>query len=180
MRVAAADVDGDGRADIITGAGPGGGPHVRVFSGVDLHEIDSFYAYIPTFAGGVYVAAGDVDGDGHADIITGAGAGGGPHVRVFSGVDLHELASFFACDPTFAGGVHVAAGDIDEDGRVDVITGAGPGGDPHVKAFSGATFAEVLEILAFDGASGVSVASTGDAGTGAGARAIHQRGLGDH
>ena len=169
VRVASADVDGDGRADIITGAGPGGGPHVRVFSGVDLHEIYSFYAYTPTFAGGVYVAAGDVDGDGHADIITGAGAGGGPHVRVFSGVDLHELASFFAYDPTFAGGVHVAAGDIDEDGRVDVITGAGPGGDPHVKAFSGATFAEVFEILAFDGASGVSVASTGDAGTGVGA-----------
>ena len=84
-------------------------------------------------------------------------------------MDLHELASFFAYDPTFAGGVHVAAGDIDEDGRVDVITGAGPGGDPHVKAFSGATFAEVFEILAFDGASGVSVASTGDAGTGVGA-----------
>ena len=49
------------------------------------------------------VAAGDVDGDGLADIITGAGAGGGPHVRAFSGADLSELASFFAFDPAFPG-----------------------------------------------------------------------------
>ena len=56
----------------------------------------SFFAYDPAFAGGVRVAAGDLDGDGRVDLITGAGPGGGPHVRVFSGVDLHELASFFA------------------------------------------------------------------------------------
>ena len=169
VHVAAADIDGDGRSDIITGAGPGGGPHVRVFSGVDLHELASFFAYPAAFVGGVFVGAGDVDGDGRADIITGAGAGGGPHVRVFSGVDLHELASFFAYDAAFAGGVHVAAGNLNDDGRVDVITGAGPGGDPHVKAFSGTNFAQVFELLAFDSASGVSVASTGDAGVGVGA-----------
>ena len=173
--VAAGDVDGDGRADIITGAGPGGGPHVHVFSGVDLHELDSFYAYSPLFAGGVRVAAGDVDGDGRADIITGAGPGGGPHVRVFSGVDLHELASFYAFDPTFAGGVSVAAGDIDGDGHSDIITGAGPGsgeaditaellgsGGPEVRIFSGVDFHEVGTFMAFGIGTGVSVGSIGD------------------
>ncbi len=63
------------------------------------------------------MAAGDVNGDGRADIVTGAGPGGGPHVRVFSGVDLAVLASFFAYDPGFHGGVSVAAGDINGDGR---------------------------------------------------------------
>src|SRR4029079_11796360 len=50
------DVNGDGRADLITGAGPGGGPHVRAFSGLDHSELASFFAYPASFAGGVFVA----------------------------------------------------------------------------------------------------------------------------
>ena len=66
---------GDGVAEIITGAGPGGGPHVRVFelNGGGLTELASFFAYDPAFPGGVFVAGGDVDGDGIAEVITGAG-----------------------------------------------------------------------------------------------------------
>jgi hypothetical protein len=139
--VAVADVNGDGVPDIITGAGAGGGPHVKVFSGVDGSQIDSFYAYAATFAGGVRVAAADLNGDGKADIVTGAGPGGGPHVEVFSGADLSVLASFYAYAPTFTGGVFVAAGDVNGDGHADVITGAGAGGGPHVEVFDGAALA---------------------------------------
>ena len=150
VNVAAGDVDGDGRADIITGAGAGGGPHVRIWSGATFTELGGFFAYDPAFPGGVSVAAGDVNGDGRADIITGAGPGGGPHVRVWSGTDLTELGGFFAYSPAFAGGVHVAAGDVDGDGRADVITGAGAGGGPHVRIWSGATFAELGGFFAYD------------------------------
>lgn len=149
VRIASCDVDGDGKADIITGAGPGGGPHVRVFR-KDLTEIFSFFAYDPSFTGGVFVACGDVNGDGRADIITGAGAGGGPHVRVFDGRNLAEIRSFFAYDPRFTGGVFVAAGDVNGDGKADIITGAGPGGGPHVRVFDGATLAEIHGFFAYD------------------------------
>ena len=156
VSVAAGDVTGDGVADIITGAGAGGGPHVRAFSlaGGVATEVASFFAYDPAFAGGVSVAAGDVTGDGVAEIITGAGPGGGPHVRAFSlaGGVVTEVASFFAYDPAFPGGVSVAAGDVTGDGVAEIITGAGAGGGPHVRAFSvaGGVATEVASFFAYD------------------------------
>lgn len=63
------DLNADGYADIITGVGEGGFGHVKAFSGKDGSLLYSFLAY-PGFNGGVSVAAGDVDGDGRADILT--------------------------------------------------------------------------------------------------------------
>jgi hypothetical protein len=62
VRVAAADVNGDGVPDVITAPGPGGGPHVRVFDGAALQagqvvEVVGFFAYNPAFTGGVYIGA---------------------------------------------------------------------------------------------------------------------------
>ena len=136
MSVATADLTGDAVPDLVTGPGPGGAPNVRVIDGKTGQTVPgplgSFYAYDPSFTGGVRVAVADVNGDGTPDIITGAGPGGGPHVKVFNGKDFSLMYSFFAYDPSFTGGVLVTAGDVDGDGKADVITGAGPGGGPHV------------------------------------------------
>ncbi|MGH7266811.1 MAG: beta strand repeat-containing protein, partial [Candidatus Rokuibacteriota bacterium] len=150
MFVAAGDVTGDGRADIITGAGPGSSPHVKVFDGATGAELGGFLAYDPAFTGGVSVAAGDLTGDGRADIITGAGPGSGPRVKVFDGATGAELGGFFAYDPFFTGGVFVAAGDLTGDGRADIITGAGASGGPHVRVFDGVTGVEVASFFAYD------------------------------
>ena len=61
---------GDGVPDLIVGAGPGGGPHVKVFDGRTGAVVASYYAYAPDFAGGVSVAAADLDGDGRAEVLT--------------------------------------------------------------------------------------------------------------
>jgi hypothetical protein len=159
--VAAGDVDGDGVDDLVTGADRGGGPHVEVFRGTDNVLLRQFFAYDPAFTGGVRVAVGDVNGDGHGDVITGAGPGGSPHVRVFSGTDGSIIMQYFAYATNFTGGVYVAAGDINGDGRADIITGAGAGGGPHVRVVSGATGADLANFFAFapNYAGGVRVAA---------------------
>lgn len=151
VRVATGNINDDSHADIVTGAGPGAGPHVKAFDGDNFAELASFFPYALNFDGGVFVAMGDVNGDNISDIVTGAGEGGGPHVKVYSGHDNFQtqLLSFFAYDLNFNGGVRVAADDIDSDGYDDIITGAGPGGGPHVRAFSGLDLHEIGGFFAY-------------------------------
>jgi hypothetical protein len=94
----------------------------------------SFNVYDDNFHGGVNVAIGDLDGDGISEIVTGAGQGGGPQVRIFD-ISGNLKSQFFAYDQNFRGGVNVAVGDLYGDGFGEIITGAGPGGGPHVRVF---------------------------------------------
>jgi hypothetical protein len=161
VRVAVGDVNGDGVPDILTAPGPGGGPDIRIYDGKTGGLMGQFFAFNVNFTGGVYVAAGDVNADGRADIIVGADAGGGPQVRVFNGKDGSVLDSFFAYSPAFTGGVRVAAGDVNADGYADIICGAGPGGGPNVSVYSGRDGSLLRSFFAFrpDDTGGVYVAA---------------------
>ena len=163
VRVATGDVTGDGVPDLVTAAGFGGGPHIRVFDGVTFQLVSEFFAYESVFRGGAFVAVGDLTGGGKAQIITGAGNGGGPLVKVFN-LDGTVARSFFAYSPIFRGGVRVASGDVNGDGVADIVTGAGVGGGPHVRVFSGGDNSVLLEYQAYglDYRGGVYVAA-GDA-----------------
>ncbi len=130
---------------VITGAGPGAiyGPHVRAFSsdGTPVPGV-SFLAY-GTNKFGVNVTAGDIDGDGTDEIITGAGPGAvfGPHVRAWNvdgGTPTSIGAISFFAYGTPKWGVNVACGDIDGDGYDEIVTGAGPGTvyGPHVRGWN--------------------------------------------
>ncbi|MGL4424462.1 MAG: hypothetical protein ACRCZF_27660, partial [Gemmataceae bacterium] len=135
VQVSAGDVDNDGFADIILGTGIGGGPRVQAMSGKTGETLVNFFAYESTFRNGVQVSTGDVDGDGVLDVVTGSGVGGGPRVRAFSARSATPIIDFFAYDDTFRTGVNVSAGDIDGDGRDEIITGPGSTGIPNVRAF---------------------------------------------
>lgn len=154
VRVAMGDTQGTGQADVIVGAGRLGGPHVIVYDGAQLllgveQQVASFFAFDPLFRGGVFVAAGKFDPAAPGlQVVVGAGAGGGSHVRIFkigSGAGFvggaqqisGPLGSFFAYDPSFRGGVRVAAANFSgSPGGDQVVTGAGRAGGPHVKIFS--------------------------------------------
>jgi hypothetical protein len=149
VRVASGDVDGDGHADMILGSGPEAVPVVRVYSGANgalLRNLTTFGGSLP---GGVFVAAGDINGDGLADIITGAGEGTAPLVQVFDGGTLAELRSFMAFDPSFLGGVRVASVDLSGDGKAEIIASVGSGAPPVVLVFDGATGTATASFLAY-------------------------------
>ena len=148
VNVSAGDLDGDGRDEFVTGAGPGAvyGPHVRGFSldGAVVSPVPgvSYFAY-GTPKWGVNVTCGDLDGDGYDEIVTGAGPGAvyGPHVRGWN-VDGGATAAIpgvsYLAYGTNKYGVNVACGDIDGDGMDEIITGPGPSivFGPHVRGWN--------------------------------------------
>ena len=86
----------------------------------------------------------------------GAGAGGGPQVKVYN-ADGTLRFNLFAFDPAYLGGVTVATGDLTGDGVEDIVAGAAVGSS-HVKVFDGKTGGEIASFFAFPGfAGGVNV-----------------------
>lgn len=171
LDLATGDVDGDGLAEIIVGAaGDGKQSEVRVFKYLAGTVYDTgvyFIAYQKKK--GVNVAAGDVDGDGLAEIITTRGGDGLDvvEVRIWDVVS-GALGSWSAADAgwfeagTSTGGADVTAGDLNADGVDEIIIAAlvNPGkGVSEVRSYSagGSVFAAPIAVAA--GRESASVAS---------------------
>ncbi len=136
VHIAVGDLNNDRIPEIVTGAGAGGGPQVRIWT-VDGHAWNpGFFAGDKNLRGGVQVAVADVYGTNRPVIVTGSGKGTTSMVRIYS-KDGQQIAAFQPYGIGFTGGVRVAAADLDGDGKAEVITGAAPGGGPHVRVFSG-------------------------------------------
>ena len=133
INISIGDLNGDGTKEIITGTENGGGPHIRVFNDGGRLINPGFFAYGKDYRGGVNIAVGDLNGDGTNEIIAGAGVGGGPHIRIFNKDGKLLSAGWFAESPTFRGGVNVAVGDLNGDGRDEIVSAPGRGGRPEIR-----------------------------------------------
>ncbi len=109
VNVAVGDVNGDGTPDIITAGAKGPTQLVQAFDGTNVATPMFAFdpGYTPGFLGGIRVAAGDLNGDGIADIVTAPGAGELPAVRIFDGTDQSEIINFLAFPAGSLGGVSV-------------------------------------------------------------------------
>ncbi len=133
INVATGDVNKDGVPEIIVSPQMGSLP-IRVFDKYGRLRSE-FKAYPFSFNGGINIAVGDIDNDGQSDIITAPGIGGGPQVRIFNWQG-RLLNQFFTYDKNFRGGVNLTVGDVDGDGRNEIVTAPASAGGPHIRVFN--------------------------------------------
>jgi hypothetical protein len=189
VQVITGDVTGDGNPDVIVAPDGGITPTVKIYDGVTGALLNSFNAFPANYGGiGVRLAVADVNGDGHNDLIVGAGPRSLPQVRVLNGTTLLSASpaqigpTINALDAGFRSGVTVAAADLMNSGKAQVIVGAGMGLTPTVNVYdfngSGYTLLKSFNAFANSFRGGVYVAAADLAGTGTGRQIIVSAGSG--
>ncbi|MFO0844641.1 MAG: FG-GAP-like repeat-containing protein [Gemmataceae bacterium] len=149
VRVAAGNLLGDARAEIVTAAGSGVSI-VKAFTQAG-RPLWARQAY--ALAGGVFVTVGDVNGDGLNEVVTGPEGPNQPYLRVYRGFNgLPVPGQVAAYPPNFFLGSRVGVLDVDGDGRLEVLVSTA--GARTVLVYSWVTKRRVDSFATFEAAYG--------------------------
>lgn len=158
VRVACADVNGDGLADVIAANGAGMRGTIKVFSSSArpslMFRLTSTALVGPaSLRTGLNIAAADLNGDRRADLLAAYGSGGPPTVTVIrGGSKLGPVSRFSAADGVFTGGIRVAVASS------GIVTGTGPGVPARVDIYNRINFARIDTLFSLvNGLDGVRV-----------------------
>jgi hypothetical protein len=110
----------------------------------------------------LHIAAGDIDGDGRAEIVTAPGEGGRPHIRTWD-LNGRELSGFFANTNEGNYGTPIQVSTLGPDGKSFIIAGYGPGGPGSIEGFrAGGARAFITNPFGLDHINGVAFGAGGD------------------
>lgn len=138
------DFNGDGKEDIAVTPTSAGGPNVRIYTlnsaGTGFTILDWFFAYDENFRGGTNLVAGDVTGDGTDELVVTPRSAGGPNVRIYhfntTKLEFESVDWVMAYQEEYHGGVQVATGDINGDGKEDIIVSPYLDGGPNIRVYT--------------------------------------------
>lgn len=126
VSVAVANTDGGKESEIITAIYRFGRSRIKVYKTDAFRTIvKEFEGWPETVQGGIELSGGDVTGDGKADVLAAIGNGDTPQILSFTGKGRRLPQNFFAYEKEFSGGVRVAIGDINGDGKNEIVTTPG-------------------------------------------------------
>lgn len=133
--VASGDINGDKKDEIIVGSGLRSKAHVKVFTGKGREFKKIFWPFEDSYKGGVDVAVGDFDGDKKDDIAIAKSRFTNARLKIYKfDEEKTILGQFDAYPASHQEGANIDAGDIDNDGLDEIITGAN-GQTSEVRAF---------------------------------------------
>ena len=105
LNISVGNLNNDRQEEIVIAPKNNSSPYILVY---DLNGklISNFLAYTKNFKKEVSIEIADTNSDYHNEIITSAGAGGGPHVRIFD-LSGNLIKQFFAYDKYNLNGVYL-------------------------------------------------------------------------
>lgn len=122
MDFSVVDLGGDGVDEIVVGYGYQDHPQVKIFR-YDGSLVNAWQPYPIGYEGRINVTTGDFDQDGKDEVVTAPGEGGGPQIRIFDGYGQVKFnKGFFVDEESNRKGVEVAVGDVNGDGKVEIIS----------------------------------------------------------
>lgn len=134
LHVTIADIYRNGRKQVFVSADQGYPAPIKVYSKDGNILKDNWFPFGSKYTGGYDVAIADFGNDFGKHIAIGAGVGKSPVVELFNYAYEYERR-WNAFETSFKGGISIAGGDVDNDGKDEIVVGAGPGKDPIIRVF---------------------------------------------
>lgn len=150
LNLAAGDIDGNGKDELVTVPLSGGGPHVRAFREAGQATTLNIMVFHPDYRGGVNLAVGDLNNDNRAEIVVAPNKDAQARIKVYETKGDMVLKDFLAYAESFQGGARVSIGDFNSDGKNDLITTPSKKGGPHILAWNYEDLALVGNFMAYD------------------------------